>query len=372
MERLKKLMELVIGIGLIALVGALMSSIYLATAWVFEKLPGPFSDALPTFSWYVPVYFGAPGLLAMIIGGATSAVFELNVDTGAVVAKTADETAAASERSIATSAEALTRDFQARVQKEIDAAVSKLSSTSEQVIKSQLADHIEATVGSNVVAVLGEQLAKQTGAEYRLNDFKQLSLDTFVQMRSRAIQYADAAQRQSLYFRVIAIILSATGLSTLAFLLIENYQQFLRDPELMKGHVDWTMIIMRNGPGYTFVLLCEFLSLLMFRYQSKSLEYMRYFSNEGTNLDARRIAFMSAIHYQDKAAMKKLIEKLESTERNFLIDKNQRTLELANNESEDRVVEKLFLRVTGNSGSDDDSTKSLKQAKGKATKSNTR
>jgi hypothetical protein len=114
------------------------------------------------------------------------------------------------------------------------------------------------------------------------------------------------------------------------------------------------MIIMRNGPGYTFVLLCECLALMMFRYQSKSLEYMRYFSNEGTNLDARRIAFMSAIHYQDEAVMKTLIEKLESTERNFLIDKNQRTLELANNESEDRIVEKLFAKVLRTSSSSDD------------------
>jgi hypothetical protein len=43
----------------------------------------------------------------------------------------------------------------------------------------------------------------------------------------------------------------------------------------------------------------------------------------------------------DKANLTKLIAKLESTERNFLIGKDQRTLELANNESDDRQFEKL-------------------------------
>jgi hypothetical protein len=256
-----------------------------------------------------------------------------------------DEVAAASERSVATIADTLTRNFQKRIEKEIEDAVSRLAATSDQVITTQLAARIDATVGANLVSVLGAQLAKQTSAEHKLSDFKQAALDDFIQMRARAIQYADSARRQSSFFRWTAISLSLGGLGVLGLILYENYQQFLTHPELMQTHAEWTMIILRNGPAYTFVALCEFLALIMFRYQSKSLEYMRYFSNEGTNLDARRIAFMSAIFYADKAAMKKLIEKLESTERNFLIDKNQRTLELANNESEDRVVEKLFARV---------------------------
>jgi hypothetical protein len=357
-ERLKPLVETGFGIGgLLAITGALTALYLLVPTILLVAVPtSNLLNIFPVFSWYVPLYLVGAGVVTITAAGAASSILKLDeeVSSKSVTSKTADETAAASERSIATSAETLTRDFQTRVQKEIDSAVTALASTSEQVIKSQLADHIEATVGSNLVAVLGAQLAKQTSAEYKLNDFRQLALDSFVQMRSRAIQYADAAQRQSLYFRVLAIILSIIGLSTLGFLLIENYQQFFKDPELIKSRAEWTMIIMRNGPGYTFVLLCEFLSLLMFRYQSKSLEYMRYFSNEGTNLDARRIAFMSAIHYQDEDAMKKLIEKLESTERNFLIDKNQRTLELANNESEDRVIEKLFAKVMRTSRSSHD------------------
>jgi hypothetical protein len=68
---------------------------------------------------------------------------------------------------------------------------------------------------------------------------------------------------------------------------------------------------------------------------------MRYFSNEATNIDARHVAYISAMHYLDKTKIARLIEKLEATERNILINKNQRTLEMASNESEDRLIDKV-------------------------------
>jgi hypothetical protein len=43
--------------------------------------------------------------------------------------------------------------------------------------------------------------------------------------------------------------------------------------------------------------------------------------------------------------LEKLVERLEATERNFLFSKDQRTLELANNELDDRLfdrVERMF------------------------------
>jgi hypothetical protein len=85
----------------------------------------------------------------------------------------------------------------------------------------------------------------------------------------------------------------------------------------------------------------------MFRYQSKALEYMRYFSNEATNIDARHVAYISALHYLDKTKIARLIEKLEATERNFILNKNQKTLEMANNENEDRLLDK-FKKIFDN------------------------
>ena len=224
---------------------------------------------------------------------------------------------------------------------EIDAAVQRLSATSERLIRTQLAEHIDATIGSDVVSILGTKLATQLDEANQLSLLKQDASDKFVQMRNRALQYAEAARRQATYFRWLGIFLALGGLTILGIVLYRNQQQFLDDPKLIERHVEWPMFLLRHGPSYAFVALCEFLALIMFRYQSKALEYMRYFSNEGTNVDARHIAFVSALRFMDKATLGKLIERIEATERNFLINKDQRTLELANNENEDRLFERI-------------------------------
>lgn len=120
-----------------------------------------------------------------------------------------------------------------------------------------------------------------------------------------------------------------------------NLQQFQADPTLLTQHIEWPILVLRHGPTFAFVTLCEFLALILFRYQSKALEHMRYFSNEASNIDARHIAFMSALKYLDKTKFAKLIERLDATERNFIIAKGQRTLEMANNDSEDRIFERV-------------------------------
>lgn len=127
----------------------------------------------------------------------------------------------------------------------------------------------------------------------------------------------------------------------LGTVLIKSSSAYVEHPELSQQHTEWAALIPRYGPSYSFVVLCEFLALFMFRYQSKALEYMRYFSNEATNIDARHIAFISALHFMDKTKIGKLIEKLDATERNFLINKDQRTLEMANNENEDRLLDRV-------------------------------
>jgi hypothetical protein len=159
------------------------------------------------------------------------------------------------------------------------------------------------------------------------------------------------------------------GIGVLGTMLTLNYLDFRDNPGWLASRIEWTTLLLRNGPTYAFVVLCESLALIMFRYQSKALEYMRYFSNEGTNLDARRIAFLTALHYEDGDTVKNLISQLERTERNFLIDKNQRTLEMANNSAEDRLLERLLYRLSLSSTDKEDGNSDVATKKSRTRKS---
>jgi hypothetical protein len=258
--------------------------------------------------------------------------------------KSDSETSAATERTVAASAETLTRDFQSRIDAAINRAVSRLSTQADDIIREHLGERVDNAVGSNLVGYLGAKLAAQTSNQSKLQELRREAADAFELMRSRALQYAEAANRQSAFFRWAAIILAFLGLFALGAVLMNQRFVLAAKPELLEQHIDWTTLIVANGPTYAFVVLSEFLAITMFRYQSKALEYMRYFSNEATNIDARRIGFFTTLNLLDKSALKKLVERLEATERNFLIDKNQRTLELANNENEDRMFDR-FVRI---------------------------
>ena len=256
------------------------------------------------------------------------------------------EAASSTERIVASSGDALAREFQQRARREIDDAVNRLGSTSDEVIKSKLTERIDQVLSDGIVEILGTKITEQTEELAQLNRLRQEASDRFIQMSNRALQYAEAANRQSTFFRWIGIILSIAGLAAIGYAFAQNLQQFQNNPDLLKQHIEWEILFLRHAPTLAFVTLCEFLALVMFRYQSKSLEYMRYFSNEATNMDSRHIAFLSAMRFMDKTKFAKLIERLDATERNFIIGKDQRTLEMANNDGEDRVVEKLLKRLT--------------------------
>lgn len=297
---------------------------------------------LPTFfdrfMRWLDLYYDA-GLLTALVGTMVG-LFGFGLSL-ALSKRTSSEATAATERDVATSADVLTRNFQTRINQVVENSVARLARDSDVIIKEKIADKIDQSIGNNLVEALGRKLAADTSSAYKTAMLRQFASDSFELMRSRALQYAASASRQSGFFRWAAILLAFLGLIALGLVLFSQRAAILTHPEMLDKRIDWPMLIMSNGPTYAFVLLCEFLALIMFRYQSKALEYMRYFSNEATNIDARRIGFLTTLDLLSKTTLEALVKKLEATERNFIISKDQRTLEIANNENEDRAIDRI-------------------------------
>ena len=90
---------------------------------------------------------------------------------------------------------------------------------------------------------------------------------------------------------------------------------------------------MQSGPTVGLVLFIEFLALLFFRLYTRAEQQLRYFSNEAVNLEMKFTSLAAAIHCGDSKDMSKIISSLATTERNFVLEKNQQTIEFINNES---------------------------------------
>ncbi|WP_134188195.1 hypothetical protein [Methylosinus sp. sav-2] len=270
------------------------------------------------------------------------------------------EALSSAERNVASTADTLARDFEQRARIAVDSAVSSWADKADNLIKYELSSKIDELFGNNIVESIGKILAEQSDDITKINQIRRDSGDRFLQMRNRSLEYASLAERQARVFRGSGMNLAIIGLLVLGFVLAGTYYQYWKSPELLQQHVEWEVVLLRHGPTYAFVILCEVLALIMFRYQSKALELMRYFSNEATNIDARHTAFLSALQFMDKQKLSKLIERLDATERNFLIDKHQRTLEMANNENEDRMIERIRTLLDRSKGEKQEAVKKKK------------
>jgi hypothetical protein len=94
-----------------------------------------------------------------------------------------------------------------------------------------------------------------------------------------------------------------------------------------------------------FILLAEVLALIMFRYQSKSLEMMRYFTNEVSTLSLRHAGAIATIEYGTQKAISDLAASLLKAERNIILRKDERTVELAQNRDEDALLKSLIDKL---------------------------
>ena len=103
---------------------------------------------------------------------------------------------------------------------------------------------------------------------------------------------------------------------------------------------------------FPFIILAEVLALIMFRYQSKALEMMRYFSNEVTTLSLRQAGALLIAEHGDKKALSDLANDLLKSERNIILRKDEKTIELAQNRDEDALAQKLAEKFGNTLGRD--------------------
>jgi len=81
-------------------------------------------------------------------------------------------------------------------------------------------------------------------------------------------------------------------------------------------------------PRITIFFFVELLAYFFLRLYKANLEGTRYYHNELTSIDAKRIAAQELPYLTDDSLRGRLLEALLSTERNFILDKGQTTVEI--------------------------------------------
>ena len=251
--------------------------------------------------------------------------------------------AAALERDFGSQLDTLRREFEETAKREVQKASERISTTLDDRISKRVEDKVDNTIGDDVVTLVGKRVAK-SAEEYawRLQMREDLT-DRFNTSRNRIDELATKAERAAYVFRWIGIVLALTGLALAGW----KFVSFLLAGSVGISAEQWKIALVSHATTtLPVVLLAEALALIMFRYQSRSLEQMRYFANEVTTLSLRFAAALIIAQQGTKKDIVEFAKEMARQERNFILKKGEATLETVQNAGEDALVQKVLDKMS--------------------------
>lgn len=81
-------------------------------------------------------------------------------------------------------------------------------------------------------------------------------------------------------------------------------------------------------PKFSFVFLIEIFAYFFLRLYKNGFEDVKYFQNEMTNVESKALAIKVMSNLKSEELVKEVVDKLMSTERNFILTKGQTTVSL--------------------------------------------
>lgn len=98
-------------------------------------------------------------------------------------------------------------------------------------------------------------------------------------------------------------------------------------------------------PRLSLVILIELFAYFFLKLYKSNLSEIKYFQNELTNIEAKYVSLRTAILNKDENTVSEVIKNLAKTERNFVLDKGQSTVDLEqsklNNETSSSITKSI-------------------------------
>lgn len=98
-------------------------------------------------------------------------------------------------------------------------------------------------------------------------------------------------------------------------------------------------------PRLSLALLIEVFAYFFLRLYKENIGDIKYFHNEVTNIESKSIALSVATESGDESVKAEVIKVLASTERNFLLNKGQSTVELEREKIENARTQGLAEQI---------------------------
>ncbi|WP_410568106.1 hypothetical protein [Acinetobacter sp. H1(2024)] len=163
---------------------------------------------------------------------------------------------------------------------------------------------------------LVESSANDSDEHKKENLWKLISKYSYESIQRINIEKESLSRRSNLNL-IIGMFLSISGIAVLG----SSVFNFININ-------DFNVLLTKMIPRFLFVILIELFAYFFLNLYRKSLEDIKYYQNELTNLEAKYLSLQTSLALNNYKLINNVIDQLVKTERNFILEKDQSTIEL--------------------------------------------
>ncbi|MCP3927221.1 MAG: hypothetical protein GY714_32075 [Desulfobacterales bacterium] len=195
---------------------------------------------------------------------------------------------------------------------------------------------IKNQINENVASEIFEEIKKNV-SKLRISSSQISELRSiYHQTKKRLIGEVDALSRRANLNLVIGTLTTIFAIGLLAFIVLTS--------NIYSG--DLNAFLWHYVPRFSVVIFIEVFSFFFLKLYRKSLDEIKYFQNEITNLDSHIIALESALIVNDTSQIGQVISSLSAIERNFILKKGESTVELERSKIDSQSIKDALSNIT--------------------------
>ena len=200
----------------------------------------------------------------------------------------------------------------AQVRKELEELATNVTKQ-DRAFTEQLAVEVRSRAAGDLLETLEKRVEEKLGHRQNLQLFDQCFSNT----RGRLTDMVDALNKKANVNLGLGMFTAILGLGVLAYFVLPDVNNDANDNFLSA-----------NLPRFALVVVVELLAYFFLRLYRASLADIKYFQNELTNVEARFAALRLGASFDSSEDLGPLLTAFVATERNFVLEKGQSTVDL--------------------------------------------
>lgn len=199
--------------------------------------------------------------------------------------------------------------------------------------KDELFQDLKKSISKNInqdfFRELNINISKEVTEENK-NQFKEIFY-SYRSLTDRIYREIEKLDRKSNINLIIGSVMTIVALICLGYIVFDKHDDLITTEKILIHFI----------PRISFILFIEVFAFFFLRLYKLNLNDIKYYQNELTNIDLKNISLSSSVNFGLSEDISATIRELSKTERNFIINKGQSTIELEKFKYDQNSIEKF-------------------------------